>query len=96
MGRGYHQGYRLQRDSLKIPQRYPCPAGLASIPNQYLLAWYVLPSQHTGGVRVDTEKRRGGMEDGSESITEDLNMSNLFPTADTEFKGVVQVKAENM
>lgn len=53
-----------------------------------------LRSQHTGGVRVDTEKRRGGVQDGGENITEDLSMSNLFPTAGRGFKGGVQVKAE--
>lgn len=55
-----------------------------------------MPSQHTGGVRGDIEKKRGGMEEGEEDITEDLSMHIHFPTAGTEFKVLMEVKAENL
>lgn len=67
-----------------------CPIGLASIPNQHM------PSQHIGGVRGDIEKKRGGMEEGEENITEELSMPTHYPAADTEFKVLVEVKAENL
>lgn len=55
-----------------------------------------MPSQHPGGVRGDIEERRGGIEEGEENIREDLSMPTHFPAADTEFKVLVEVKAENL